>query len=137
MTKQHLLKVYPVGRGREVYRNIQICGDSTLNNLCQVIIDSFDFTDDHLYEFCMDNKMYSKHSYQSAPEGNEPSTDIKLDELELYKGQKFSLHYDFGADWMFAIGVSKITEVAEKTKPCIIKSKGSIEQYPDWFEEDE
>lgn len=27
MNKQYLMKVYPAGRGREVYRNIEICGD--------------------------------------------------------------------------------------------------------------
>ena len=52
------------------------------------------------------------------------------------KGQKFALHYDFGDDWMFTITVSKISEVQENFKPRIIKSKGSIQQYPDWDEED-
>lgn len=43
------MKIYPAGRGREVYRNIEICGSSTLNQLCQVILESFDFIDEHLY----------------------------------------------------------------------------------------
>ena len=55
------MKVYPAGRGRDVYRNID------------------DFIDEHLYEFCMDNRMYSEDAYQSDPEGDEPSTDIILD----------------------------------------------------------
>lgn len=50
------MKVYPVGWGDEVYRNIEICGDATLDQLCQIILEAFDFTDEHLYEFCMDNK---------------------------------------------------------------------------------
>lgn len=136
MNKQYLMKVYPVGRGREVYRNIEICGDNTLNQLCRIILEAFDFIDEHLYEFCMDNRMYSEHSYQSDPEGDEPSADITLDELRLCKGQKFSLHYDFGDDWMFAITVSKVSEVAEKTKPRIVKSKGTIQQYPEWDEDE-
>lgn len=78
------MKIYPAGRGREVYRNIEICGSSTLNQLCQVILESFDFIDEHLYEFCMDNRMYSEHAYQSDPEGDEPSADITLDELEHF-----------------------------------------------------
>ena len=132
MNKQYLMKVYPAGRGREVYRNIEICGDNTLNQLCQIILEAFDFIDEHLYEFCMDNRMYSEYSYQSDPEGDEPSTDITLDELGLSKGQKFSLHYDFGDDWMFTITVSKINEIPEKMESRIIKSKGNIQQYPDW-----
>ena len=85
------MKIYPAGRGCDVYRNIEICGNSTLNQLCQVILESFDFIDEHLYEFCMDNRMYSEHTYQSDPEGDEPSADITLDEVELNKGQKFAL----------------------------------------------
>ncbi|MGN0395809.1 MAG: hypothetical protein ACI4EF_10620 [Coprococcus sp.] len=38
--------------------------------------------------------------------------------------QKFSLHYDFGDDWMFTITVQNITETAEKTVPKVIKEKG-------------
>ena len=136
MNKQYLMKVYPAGRGREVYRNIEICGDNTLNQLCQIILEAFDFIDEHLYEFCMDNRMYSEYSYQSDPEGDEPSTDITLDELGLSKGQKFSLYYDFGDDWMFTITVSKINEIPEKMESRIIKSKGNIQQYPDWDEDE-
>lgn len=113
MSNQYTMKIYPAGRGRDVYRNIEICGNSTLNQLCQIILESFDFIDEHLYEFCMDNRMYSEYAYQSDPEGDEPSADITLDEVGLCKGQKFALHYDFGDDWMFTITVSKISEVQE------------------------
>lgn len=136
MNKQYLMKVYPAGWGREVYRNIEISGDDTLNRLCQIILESFDFTDEHLYEFCMDNRMYDEYNYQSDPDGDEPSTEITLDELGLVEKQKFSLHYDFGDDWMFTITVSKISEVQEDFEPRVIKSKGTVQQYPDWDEED-
>ena len=136
MSKQYLMKVYPAGSGREVYRNIEICGEESLDRLCGIILDAFDFTDEHLYEFCMDNRMYSKNAYQSDPEGEEPSTDITLDEIGLCKGQKFSLHYDFGDDWMFTITVSKISETEERFEPRIVKAKGHIQQYPDFDEED-
>ena len=77
-----------------------------------------------------------EYTYQSDPEGDEPSADITLDEVVLCKGQKFALHYDFGDDWMFTITVLKISEVQENFKSRIVKSKGSIQQYPDWDEED-
>ena len=132
MKKQYSIKVYPAGRGREVYRNIEICGDQSLDQLCSVILEAFDFSEDHLYEFCMDNRMYSKNSYRSFSEFGEPSSNITLDELELCKGQKFSLHYDFGDDWMFTITVSRIDEVQEKRETRIVKAKGDIQQYPDY-----
>lgn len=39
-------------------------------------------------------------------------------------------------DWMFTITVSKISEVQEDFEPRVIKSKGTVQQYPDWDEED-
>lgn len=134
MENQYTLKVYPAGRGNAVYRVIEISGKETLQKLCSTIISAFDFIDEHLYEFCMDNRMYSDYSYQSDPENGEPSVRVKLDKLGLVKGQKFSLHYDFGDDWMFAINVQKITEVPKAAKACVVKEKGHVEQYPDWDE---
>ena len=52
----YTLKVYPNGLGKSVYRILKISGSETLDELCRIILDSFDFDDDHLYEFCMDNK---------------------------------------------------------------------------------
>ena len=74
----------------------------------------------------MDNHIYSEDAYQSDPEGEEPSADVTLDEVGLCKGQKFTLHYDFGDDWMFTITVSKIVEVQKDFSPRIVKAKGSI-----------
>jgi len=85
----------------------------------------------------MDNRMYSEYSFQSDPEDGEPSTEIKLERLHLEKGQNFSLHYDFGDDWMFTIHVQKIEEETEKHVPMVLKAKGKIEQYPSWDDWDE
>ena len=135
--ERYTLKVYPAGMSRSVYRTIQISGSETLDTLCRVIIGSFDFIDEHLYEFCMDNRMYSDYSYQSAPEPGERSTRVKLEKLQLMKGQNFTLHYDFGDDWMFTIHVQKIEDEIEKSAPNVLKAKGEIEQYPSWDEWDE
>ena len=137
MSTQYSIKVYPEGRGRDVYRNIEICGDEKLEQLCKTILDAFDFIDEHLYEFCMDNRQHSTDAYYATMMEQEPSTDIALDELGLYNGQKFLLHYDFGDDWIFHIRVLNIIKVKESFEPRIIKSKGYISQYPDyddWYE---
>ena len=130
---RYKLKVYPVGRGRSVYRTMEISGKETLDRLCEFILESFDFIHEHLYEFCMDNRMYSDYSYQYDPEDGGPSTDIAIDEIGLVKGQNFSLHYDYGDDWMFTIHVHKIEEESQKKPPVLIKSVGSVEQYPEWY----
>ena len=131
----YTMKVYPKGLGREAYRVIKISGSATLNGLCKAILDSFDFTDDHLYEFCMDNKMYSRDSYQSATKMGGRSAEIKIDKLGLKEKQKFSVELLFNIfqyDWMFVINVQKIQEEAGKCKTCVVKSKGKVEQYPDF-----
>lgn len=125
MSTQYSIKVFPAGRGRDVYRNIEICGDETLDQLCKTILDAFDFIDELLYEFCMDNRQHSTDAYYATMMEQEPSTDIALDELGLYNGQKFLLHYDFGDDWIFHIRVLNIIEVKESFEPRIIKSKGN------------
>ena len=135
--KKYTLKVYPVGLGREVYRVMEISGEHTLDDLCDAILTSFDFDDDHLYEFCMDNKMYSENNYVSAPlEEDDPSTNISLDTLGLMTRQKFTLHYDFGDDWLFAINVRKIEETSWRVAPTVLQEKGRVEQYPDWDDEE-
>ena len=135
--KKYTLKVYPAGRSRVAYRVIEIGGNKTLDDLCMVILDAFDFIHEHLYEFCMDNRMYSENSYQYEPEGGGPSTNISVDKIGLEKGQNFSLHYDYGDDWMFTIHVQKIEETKGKVASTVIDSKGYVEQYPSYDDDDD
>ncbi|MCD8069118.1 MAG: plasmid pRiA4b ORF-3 family protein [Lachnospiraceae bacterium] len=87
------------------------------------------------HEFCMNNRMYDVGNYQSDGDGKfQRSTKERIDRLRLVNGQKFSLHYDFGDDWMFVINVQRIDEAEEGTAPCVIQGKGSVTQYPDWDE---
>jgi hypothetical protein len=135
--RKYTFKIYPAGRSREAYRVIEISGKKTLDNLCEFILETFDFIHEHLYEFCMDNRMYSEYSYEYEPENGRPSTNIEIDRLGLEKGQKFSLHYDYGDDWMFTISVQKIEETNGTVKSALIRSKGEVEQYPSWDDWDE
>ncbi|MBD5550171.1 MAG: plasmid pRiA4b ORF-3 family protein [Lachnospiraceae bacterium] len=134
---KYTFKVYPVGQGRTTYRTIEISGKETLDRLCEFILESFDFIHEHLYEFCMDNRMYSEDNYQYNPEDGGPSTDIVIDKIGLVKGQNFSLHYDYGDDWMFMIHVQKIEDETKKISPKLIKSVGHVEQYSNWDEWDD
>ena len=134
----YTMKVYPEGGAREAYRVIEIMGKETLDTLCECILDAFNFLHEHLYEFCMDNKMYGNGMrYEYMPEGPGPSTKVKIDAIGLVKGQKFSLHYDFGDDWMFTIQVQSITETDKSVRPHVVKEKGIVLQYPDWDDEDD
>ena len=141
MENKYTLKIYPKGMGKAVYRVIEICGEETLDDLCDEILLAYDFCNEHLYEFCMNNKLYSKENYRAYAEGNRPSTDIEIDKLGLKEKESFLFHYDFGDDWVFVVKVEKIMSIPEYVEPQVLKSKGSIEQYPSWdddeFEADE
>ena len=135
--KKYELKVYPKGMVRKAYRVIEICGKDTLARLCEVIMDGFDFIDEHLYEFCIDHGPYEEGNYHRQPDGpGEKSADIALNRLGLINGQNFFLHYDFGDDWLFVIHVQKVMETDSYASPAIVRSKGEVEQYPDWDDDD-
>ncbi len=71
----------------------------------------------------MVNKMYSEYSYEYEPEDDGPSTDIKIEKLDLARGQSFSLHYDYGDDWMFIIHVQKTEKGKTAGENRLIKSR--------------
>ena len=140
MANLYTMRVYPAGFGREVYRVLEISGDHTLTDLAWRILRAFDFDFDHLFEFCMDNKRRSACRYLYYPEevyAEYPSTDICLDELDLFPKKKFLFHYDFGDDWEFSITVQKVTEAGDSGVSQVIKEKGEIEQYPSYDEWDD
>lgn len=41
---QYTFKVYPKGRGREIYRVFTMSGQDTLDDLCDYILQEFDFS---------------------------------------------------------------------------------------------
>ena len=125
------LKVYPTGGGRSAYRVIEVSDRITLADLCGIILVSFDFDDDHLYAFYMDNnarRSMAAYTYEGWG-GDNSRVHVKLSQFGLVKGHKFILHYDFGDDWMFHITVQKAEEV-ENAPTRIIKSVGEVAQYP-------
>lgn len=65
MRIQYTLKVYPAGLGRSVYRTITICGTDTLDQLCMAILNAFDFTAEHLYEFAWTTRCTAKTAIDS------------------------------------------------------------------------
>ncbi|MGN1381367.1 MAG: hypothetical protein ACI4W2_00975 [Eubacterium sp.] len=142
--RQYTLRVYPQGQSRIAHRVIVISGEDTLDRLCDMILSSFDFSRDHLYEFSMSGKLYSDDNYTCDPEyDGQPTTNVKLDKLGLQKGQKFILHYDFGDDWVFQIRVQAVQDEEARTLAHVTDAKGSVEQYPDdewddeWDDEDD
>jgi len=138
MPKKYTFNVYPKGDGHTIYRVIEFPGNASLDKLCEAIMKAFDFIHEHMYEFCMDNRPYTDYNYQSHPDyPGQPSTKVKIDQLGLAEKQTFSLHYDFGDDWMFTIKVVMIEDIDTAAVPKVMKAKGTLIQYPSWDDEED
>ena len=127
------------------YRHIKIASNKTLDELSQAILSSFDFDNDHLHAFFMDNKRWSHDdSYFLQPEyGERDTTEYKLALVGLEKDKKFLYLFDFGDEWWFSCKVLRVIDgVCEDNE--VVRSVGDApDQYPDYddyeeeFDEDE
>ena len=121
-------KVYPAGRGRDVYRVMVFNGADDYQQVCGRILDAFDFDFDHLFLF----NSARGNPYDGGIDGNDFGS---FETLLQFFGPKFIMLYDFGDDWVFNITVQKV--LPEKPAQTVLKSKGKIRQYPSWDDDDE
>lgn len=129
--------------GTGCYRHIRIGEQETLDRLHEVILNAFDFDDDHAHAFFMDDRYWSGvRAYYSdcVDDAEKYSGDVTLRQLLLEKGDKFKFLFDFGDEWRFQCKV--LRELEEKTDiPGVVRAVGEApEQYPDWedeYEEDD
>ena len=128
--------VLSVSAGTGCYRHIQIGEGATLLSLSSAILNAFDFFDDHLHSFFMNNRAWDSDAEFICPGGDLDDalgyTDkIKLSKFRLTKGDKFLYIFDYGDDWRFRINVLRVINEAT-TRPTVLKSVGSVSQYRDW-----
>ncbi|CAA7601349.1 Protein MM3350-like domain protein [Acididesulfobacillus acetoxydans] len=117
-----------------VWRKIELAAHHTLEDLHQAIQQVFDFDDDHLYSFFMDNKKWSHASYSSPLDESGPHADqVTLGELALEPGQSFLYLFDYGDEWEFKLKVEGIDPAKPlPLKPRLVAERGAApEQYPD------
>lgn len=139
-----------VEKNESVSRTIQIRGDQTLENLHNVIFDSFDREEEHLYEFQLGIKRpndrnairytLSQVAEDSFVGDNEMAGYVegtRIDALSLKPKQAFFYWFDFGDDWWHEIRVVGISDEVPKGKyPKVVERVGeSPPQYPDWDED--
>jgi len=136
--------VISVSAGTGCYRHIQISKKATLHKLHEAIIAAFDFDDDHLYIFFMDNHYWSHNNVyvrEKIRTTDRLAKNCKLEKLNFSKGDQFKYIFDLGDEWRFQCKV--LREIEEETlNPIVIRKVGaSPEQYPDfddeWDDEDD
>lgn len=105
----------------------------TMADLHHIIIDSFQFDDDHLYSFFMDGKKWSRNCIVAPMDnsGDPIATEVKIGSVGLHAKKNFMYLYDYGDEWIFTVSVLKIEkDKREPITPCLLERKGSgPEQY--------
>ena len=116
--------------GKKTERVLEAGGSCTLEKVCRELLDSMDFDFDHLYSFSVNGKIYEGNPYEKSCR----CAKTKLEALNLKKGDKFLLEYDYGDSWIFKVTVQDVAEGTGKNI-TLVSSTGNQEQYPDLDEE--
>ena len=138
MAKSYVLSIKV---GKQCYRHIQVSEKLTLKTLHGIIQESFEFDDDHLYAFFMNNKVWDNSEQYVCPQddldGARGYADkTKLSSLGLKKDMKFLYLFDYGDEWWFQIKVLRVLDEEIKDYE-VLKRVGYVSQYgDDEYEED-
>lgn len=99
-----------------IWRRIEVDADITLRGLHHVIQAAFGWASSHLYQFRIDERVYTKPNPDAFP-GRGPAAvdDSKAVLMPLVQpGQAFSYLYDFGDDWLHTVTIEKIEAIGDK-----------------------
>lgn len=106
---------------------VSLASNHTMEDLHKIIINTFEFDDDHLYSFFMDGKKWSENCIVAPLDdyGDPVATEVKIGSVGLYAEQQFMYLYDYGDEWTFTITVEQIEkEKPEPAKPYLKERKG-------------
>jgi hypothetical protein len=133
-----------------VSRTIAVRSDQTLVDIHDALQAAFGWDDDHLYSFWMDGKFWSRagdeytHPWHAAEPNPldafairpaQRSAEIRLDGLDLAKGQQIAYVFDFGDEWRVRLTLRQITADDGRPYPLTVASAGDAPpQYPDYEE---
>ena len=130
--------IFKVSLGR-FWRTIAISGEDSLDQLHLAIQEAFNFDNDHLYAFSLDQlRLNPRKSFNDPRGGDYPFADEAIiGKLNFYEGQRFLYVFDFGDWWDFDIELIEIENKIHLDRYKIVKKHGeSPEQYPSCDDED-
>ncbi|MCZ4409968.1 hypothetical protein O3Q51_14195 [Cryomorphaceae bacterium 1068] len=142
-----------IDQTEEVFRDIQIKGSDSFDDLHQAIVEAFEFSGDEMASFYMSNEEWDKGEEITqmdmgglGDEGIKTMKDTPLDEMVFEEGEKLLYLYDFMRMWIFfveLVGVSTAKE--DQTYPLVVltvgdapaeHSKELVDSFPVDFDED-
>jgi hypothetical protein len=141
--KTTLLSMFADSMEEEISRTFEMSGHYTLADLHSVIQRLFDWDDDHMYAFYMNNKLFdSTCEYKGAPSyameeetfswENKRSDRIQIRDLGISEGHKFLYCFDFGDEILHEIVLEQTRPLVEgEPLTCLINETGTPpSQYP-------
>ena len=132
--------VISVSAGTGCYRHVKVPLNKKLSWFADVILDLFEFDNDHLYAFFMNNRLWDdSDAYYFQPDDyfSRNVEKYKLSEAGITDKKQFKFLFDFGDEWVFQCKVLRI-ENDGKDDAELLRSVGEPpEQYPDYDDWDE
>lgn len=120
-----------------LWRKVVLTGKHTMDHLHKIILNAYEFDDDHLYSFFMDGRTWSNDCIASPYDdyGHPNAAKVQIGDLGLIPGQRFLFLYDYGDEWIFNVEVEQIQEKDSKPfRPFVKERKGDA---PDQYGADE
>lgn len=109
-----------------VWRQIAVKGNVDLHSFADVILEAFEFDDDHLHEFSYKNQqgLIEKICHYECHE-NLSSDEVLIGELNMQIGSEMFFLFDFGDSWHFHIILEELDlEGLKLKKTAILKKHG-------------
>jgi hypothetical protein len=123
----------------EVWRDIELAEDNTLEDLHLTIQSAFHWMDDHLYSFFLSGDKRPRDSEIGSPWSDTAlhTHQVQIIQLALQEGQTFLYFFDYGDSHEFDVTVLAINPLAPKADyPRTLDFHGKAPpQYPDYDEE--
>ncbi|MCQ1528305.1 plasmid pRiA4b ORF-3 family protein [Lutispora saccharofermentans] len=96
---------------KKAKKQFGIRGSQTLDDLHELIFDSFKLDWGHLYSFFMSNKPWDAKTEYSHPQGEGKSAaKARTSGLSLRLKQKFMYIYDYGDEYRFEVELAEIKD---------------------------
>ena len=135
---------------KQVWRELEIFGDQTLEELAELVIDSMDWDNDHLHAFWFPeikgksilSYWYTLYSIGSEGYSNDQfpelyDFDVPIASIDYSKNPKLGFAFDFGDDHRFLMEYKSVRPADKKDTrdnfPKLIDQRGvGPEQYPEF-----
>ncbi len=119
------------------WRRIAIPGEASLEELADLILQAFDFDEEHLYSFSYRDRFgrtcVIDHPYSADDFGHASADEVRVGDLPLCEGMAIDFLYDFGDEWLFRIQTERPDVDRSITKPRVLEEHGKApEQYGGW-----